>query len=154
MKLNNREISNKIRVYHRYLGFFLAGIMFMYALSGITLTFRDKDYFKKEVVVEKVMEKDLEKPPMIRGSFVHFFYHSQYLRGLHLYVFNFACLLIVFNIFWYCFTLFCVFCLLDVSTSNRDFQKSYLLYTRWYFTFFVNDLDLKLNSNFRVVTIN
>ena len=47
MKLNNRELSNKIRVYHRYLGFFLAGIMFMYALSGITLTFRDKDYFKK-----------------------------------------------------------------------------------------------------------
>jgi hypothetical protein len=68
MKLNNRELSNKIRVYHRYLGFFLTGIMFMYALSGITLTFRDKDYFKKEVVVEKNIEKDLEKPPMIRGA--------------------------------------------------------------------------------------
>ena len=46
MALNNREISNKVRVYHRYLGFFLTGIMFMYALSGITLTFRDKEYFK------------------------------------------------------------------------------------------------------------
>lgn len=68
MKLNNRNISNKMRVYHRYLGFFLAGIMFMYALSGITLTFRDKEYFKKAVVVEKVIEKDLEKPPMIRGA--------------------------------------------------------------------------------------
>ena len=68
MKLNNRDISNKMRVYHRYLGFFLAGIMFMYALSGITLTFRDKAYFKKEVVVEKTIEKDLEKPPMIRGA--------------------------------------------------------------------------------------
>ena len=42
--------------------------MFMYALSGITLTFRDKAYFKKEVVVEKTIEKDLEKPPMIRGA--------------------------------------------------------------------------------------
>ena len=51
MKLNNRELSNKMRVYHRYLGFFLAGIMFMYALSGITLTFRDKEYFKKAVAV-------------------------------------------------------------------------------------------------------
>ena len=68
MKLNNRDISNKMRVYHRYLGFFLAGIMFMYALSGITLTFRDKAYFKKEVVVEKTIEKDLEKPHMIRGA--------------------------------------------------------------------------------------
>ena len=68
MKLNNRDISNKMRVYHRYLCFFLACIMFMYALSGITLTFRDKAYFKKEVVVEKTIEKDLEKPPMIRGA--------------------------------------------------------------------------------------
>ncbi len=68
MKLNNRDISNKMRVCHRYLGFFLAGIMFMYALSGITLTFRDKADFKKEVVVEKTIEKDLEKPPMIRGA--------------------------------------------------------------------------------------
>ena len=68
MKLNNREISNKVRVYHRYLGFFLTGIMFMYALSGITLTFRDKEYFKKEVFIEKIIEKDLkELPPSRRG---------------------------------------------------------------------------------------
>tara|TARA_B110000027_G_scaffold19393_1_gene20253 strand:- start:35 stop:505 length:471 start_codon:yes stop_codon:yes gene_type:complete len=68
MKLNNREISNKVRVYHRYLGFFLTGIMFMYALSGITLTFRDKEYFKKEVFIEKIIEKDLkELPPPRRG---------------------------------------------------------------------------------------
>ena len=65
MALNNREISNKVRVYHRYLGFFLTGIMFMYALSGITLTFRDKEYFKKEVFIEKIIEKDLKEflPP-------------------------------------------------------------------------------------------
>ena len=68
MELNNREISNKVRVYHRYLGFFLTGIMFMYALSGITLTFRDKEYFKKEVFIEKIIEKDLkELPPPRRG---------------------------------------------------------------------------------------
>ena len=68
MKLNSREISNKIRVYHRYLGFFLTGIMFMYALSGITLTFRDKEYFKKEISVEKFIEKELEQIPTIRGA--------------------------------------------------------------------------------------
>ena len=62
MALNNREISNKVRVYHRYLGFFLTGIMFMYALSGITLTFRDKEYFKKEVFIEKMHKATSSKP--------------------------------------------------------------------------------------------
>ncbi|MGB1020789.1 MAG: hypothetical protein ACPGVF_06780, partial [Flavobacteriaceae bacterium] len=68
MALNNREISNKFRVYHRYLGFFLTGIMFVYALSGITLTFRNTDYFKKETVVEKTIDKGLERPPLGRGD--------------------------------------------------------------------------------------
>lgn len=36
----------KMRIYHRYLGFFLAGIMAIYALSGIVLVFRDTDTFK------------------------------------------------------------------------------------------------------------
>ena len=66
--MNNRNLSNKARVIHRYLGFFLAGIMFVYALSGITLTFRDKDYFKKPIVVEKTIEKGLENIPNIKGA--------------------------------------------------------------------------------------
>jgi hypothetical protein len=68
MKLNSRKRSNQIRVIHRYLGFFLAGIMFMYALSGITLTYRTTDTFKKEVFVEKTIEKGLEQPPQMRGT--------------------------------------------------------------------------------------
>jgi len=68
VSLNNRNISNKVRVIHRYLGFFLAGIMFMYALTGITLTYRTTDTFKKEVQVEKIIEKGLEQPPQIRGA--------------------------------------------------------------------------------------
>jgi hypothetical protein len=50
MELNNREISNKVRVIHRYLGFFLTGIMAMYAISGMTLIFRQTEFLKKEVV--------------------------------------------------------------------------------------------------------
>src|SRR5882724_12227291 len=43
------EVNNqRMRVYHRYLGFFLAGIMAMYAISGITLIFRDTDLLKIE----------------------------------------------------------------------------------------------------------
>ncbi len=48
----------KFRIYHRYLGFFLVGIMAVYALSGIVLVFRDTDWFKKEVLVEKTIPAD------------------------------------------------------------------------------------------------
>lgn len=48
-----------MRVYHRYLGFFLAGIMAIYALSGIVLIFRDTDFLKKESVVEKALTPGL-----------------------------------------------------------------------------------------------
>ena len=66
--MNNRNISNKVRIIHRYLGFFLAGIMFVYALSGITLIFRDTDYFKKPVSVTEIVEKNLEVIPTIKDA--------------------------------------------------------------------------------------
>ncbi len=54
-----REFSNKIRTYHRYLGFFLAGIMAMYAISGIVLIFRDTDFLKKETLNKKTLKTGL-----------------------------------------------------------------------------------------------
>ena len=39
-----------MRVYHRYLGFFLAGIMAIYALSGVLMIFRTTDFLKVEQV--------------------------------------------------------------------------------------------------------
>lgn len=42
------DISKNMRVYHRYLGFFLAGIMAIYSISGIIMIFRDTDFLKKE----------------------------------------------------------------------------------------------------------
>lgn len=42
------SLSLKMRIIHRYLGFFLVGIMSVYALSGIVLIFRDSDVFKQE----------------------------------------------------------------------------------------------------------
>lgn len=52
--------NNRMRVYHRYLGFFLAGIMAVYALSGIVMIFRDTDFLKKEKLVEKKLSPDLK----------------------------------------------------------------------------------------------
>ncbi len=37
-----------MRIYHRYLGFFLAGIMAIYSISGIIMIFRETDFLKKE----------------------------------------------------------------------------------------------------------
>lgn len=42
-----------MRFVHRYLGFFLGGIMSMYAISGIILVFRSTDFLKKEIQYEK-----------------------------------------------------------------------------------------------------
>ena len=51
--------AQRARIYHRYLGFFLAGIMAVYAISGIVLIFRKGDTFKKEVVVTTELAPDL-----------------------------------------------------------------------------------------------
>jgi uncharacterized iron-regulated membrane protein len=50
-----------MRIIHRYLGFFLAGIMTIYALSGIVLIFRDTDFLKNKTRVEKQLEPNIEK---------------------------------------------------------------------------------------------
>lgn len=52
-------MSNSMRVYHRYLGYFLAGIMAVYALSGIVLIFRDTAFLKKEKIIEKDLSPNL-----------------------------------------------------------------------------------------------
>ena len=49
----------QMRVIHRYLGFFLAGIMFVYALSGIVLIFRDTDALKKTEQITKQLEPNI-----------------------------------------------------------------------------------------------
>ena len=48
-----------MRVIHRYLGFFLVGIMAVYALSGVVLIFRNTDFLKQEKQVAEVVEANL-----------------------------------------------------------------------------------------------
>ena len=43
--------GTSMRIWHRYIGYFLAGIMTVYALSGIVLIFRDTNFLKKERMV-------------------------------------------------------------------------------------------------------
>ena len=49
-----------MRVIHRYLGFFLAGIMAVYAISGTILIFRDTDFLKSDVVETRMVEANAE----------------------------------------------------------------------------------------------
>jgi uncharacterized iron-regulated membrane protein len=49
----------KMRIIHRYLGFFLAGIMAIYAVSGILLIFRETNFLKSEKTIEKNFDKDI-----------------------------------------------------------------------------------------------
>ena len=48
------------RILHRYLGYFLAGIMMVYALSGITLISRKTDTFKITIQKELIVEAGLD----------------------------------------------------------------------------------------------
>ena len=50
---NNQSFSFNMRIIHRYLGFFLVGIMAVYAMSGIVLIFRDTDFLKNEKQITK-----------------------------------------------------------------------------------------------------
>lgn len=53
-------MNSKMRIYHRYLGFFLAGIMAVYSISGIALIFRDSDFLKSEKQIEKQIKPNLK----------------------------------------------------------------------------------------------
>lgn len=57
----SRKSENTFREFHRYLGFFLAGIMAVYAISGIILTFRNTDWLRKEVQVTKELQPNLNE---------------------------------------------------------------------------------------------
>ena len=53
------KLNNTFRIWHRYLGFFLAGIMAVYSISGIILIFRDTDFLKQEKLVKKTIEVNI-----------------------------------------------------------------------------------------------
>ena len=61
-----RKSENTFREFHRYLGFFLAGIMAVYAISGIVLTFRNTDFLREEVQINKTLEAGLTEEQLGR----------------------------------------------------------------------------------------
>lgn len=53
------KFHNTFRQYHRWIGFFLAGIMAVYALSGVLLIFRTTDFLKFESTSQRQLETGL-----------------------------------------------------------------------------------------------
>jgi len=58
--MGNASVNSKLRVYHRYLGYFLAGIMAVYAISGFTMIFRDTDFLKSEKQIERQLRPNIK----------------------------------------------------------------------------------------------
>ncbi|MFN8354258.1 MAG: PepSY domain-containing protein [Spirosomataceae bacterium] len=58
--MSKSKLNTTMRVYHRYLGFFLAGIMAVYALSGMLLIFRETDFLKSEKQIERTLPTDIK----------------------------------------------------------------------------------------------
>jgi uncharacterized iron-regulated membrane protein len=56
---NKSTAHNTMRIYHRYLGYFLAGIMAMYAISGVVMIFRDTNFLKRKKQVEQKLAPNL-----------------------------------------------------------------------------------------------
>lgn len=52
-------MKEKFRVYHRYLGFFLSGVMAVYAISGIIMIFRNTEFLKQDTVITRQLAPGL-----------------------------------------------------------------------------------------------
>ena len=57
--MNSMKSANTFRKYHRILGFFLAGIMVVYSLSGTLLIFRATPFLKYEKTEEHILAPGL-----------------------------------------------------------------------------------------------
>lgn len=67
------KINSTFRVYHRYLGFFLAGIMIIYALSGTIMIFRTTNFLKMEKHVTKELTPGLSGEDLGKALFMRNF---------------------------------------------------------------------------------
>ena len=59
-------MNQKMRIWHRYLGFYLVGIMTVYAVSGTVLIFRRTDTFKQEKTFEKTLSPNLTEEKLAK----------------------------------------------------------------------------------------
>jgi hypothetical protein len=67
--IEKKSINQSIRILHRNIGFFILGFVLIYALSGITLIYRDSDFLKHERTIKvnlPVETKPVEVGPALK----------------------------------------------------------------------------------------
>jgi len=59
-KKASKSFNYYMRTLHRDIGFFAFGLIVIYILSGIVLIYRDTDFLKREVTVERQLKPNME----------------------------------------------------------------------------------------------
>jgi len=60
------NVNSKMRIYHRYLGYFLAGIMAVYGTSGFIMIFRDTSFLKFNKQIERKLRPNIKSEDLGR----------------------------------------------------------------------------------------
>lgn len=64
--MSSKEFRVWMRVGHRYIGYFMAGIMLIYALSGTVLIFRDVDFLKYDKPIQTKVTPNLNEKQLAK----------------------------------------------------------------------------------------
>ena len=64
--VTSKDFKIWMRVGHRYIGYFMAGIMLIYALSGMLLVFRDTDFLKSENAIHAQLAPHLDEKQLAK----------------------------------------------------------------------------------------
>lgn len=57
---NKKTLAQMMRILHRNVGYYLIGFVLIYSLSGILLIYRDTNFLKKEISIEKTLPTDTD----------------------------------------------------------------------------------------------
>ena len=61
-----KDTKSFMRITHRYLGYFAAGIMAVYSISGVLLIYRDTNFLKKENKYELVLKPNMTEKELAK----------------------------------------------------------------------------------------
>lgn len=61
-----KDTKSFMRITHRYLGYFAAGIMAVYSISGVLLIYRDTNFLKKENKFELVLKPNMTEKELAK----------------------------------------------------------------------------------------
>lgn len=62
----NRSASKLIRILHRDIGFFVIGLTVIYCISGILLIYRDTNFLRSELLIERTLEAGLSEDRLLQ----------------------------------------------------------------------------------------